>query len=99
LLTQQSYTNAALAAQLDQGRTIICELDKIGRQTCDLLSEAHFQTELQRAIQEDIRRIRGIQQGAHPDVELELARLDKLREQVEKCCQIGRASCREREAA
>jgi hypothetical protein len=86
VLTQQSYANAILAAQLDQGRTVICELDKIARQTCDLLSEAHYQTDLQRGMVANLARILALQQGAHPDVELELARLDKLREQVEKCC-------------
>jgi hypothetical protein len=86
VLTQQQFTNVAMVALIAQHKTIICELEQIASQTCDLLSEAHIQTGLQRNIARDAARLLEITRAAHPGAELELSRLDKLREQIEKCC-------------
>jgi len=36
---------------------MICQLEQISEQTCDLLSEAHLQTGLQKNIAHDVQRI------------------------------------------
>ena len=86
MLTQQQFTNTALVAQIAQHKTIICELEQIASQTCDVLSEAHIQTGLQRNIARDASRLLEIARSACPEAELDLTRLDKLRDQIEKCC-------------
>ena len=86
LLGQQHFTNAALVAEIAQQKTMICELEQIASQTCQLLTESHIQTGLQRNIAHDTSRLLDITRTAHPEAELELVRLDKLREQIEKCC-------------
>lgn len=86
MLTQQQFTNAALVTEIAQHGTIICELEQIASQTCGLLSEAHIQTGLQHNIARDASRLLEITRTAHPGAELEMNRLDKLREQIEKCC-------------
>jgi hypothetical protein len=86
LLTQQQFTNAALGASLANDRTIICELDRIAGLLCDLLSEAHVQTGLQKNIARDTARLLEIARTLHPEAELELSRLDKLLQKIEKCC-------------
>jgi hypothetical protein len=86
MLTQQQFTNTALVAQIAQQKTIVCELEQIASQTCDLLSEAHIQTGLQQNIERDASRLLEISRSAYPEAELDLTRLDKLREQIEKCC-------------
>jgi hypothetical protein len=89
VLTQQQFTNSALVAQIAQHTTMICQLEQIASQTCDLLSESHIQTGLQRHIARDASRLLEITRTAHPGAELELTRLDKLREQIEECCPPG----------
>src|SRR5438876_5213172 len=53
LITLQNYANQALAHQADQNDTIICVLEQISRNTCNLLNEAHTQTGLQVGIREN----------------------------------------------
>jgi hypothetical protein len=86
LLVQQQFANLALVQVIAQQKTALCDLEKIASQTCDLLSESHVQTGLQRNIAKDASRLLEIARAAHPEAELELNRLDKLREQIEKCC-------------
>lgn len=86
VLAQQQFTNTALVAFIAQHKTVICELEQVAGQTCDLLSEAHMQTGLQRDIARDVSRLLNITHIAYPGAELELTRLDKLREKIEKCC-------------
>jgi Astacin (Peptidase family M12A) len=85
-LEQQHFTNLALAEEIAQGTTMICQLDQISKQTCDLLSEAHFQTGAQREIAKGVERLLGIVQVANPAAELELQRHEKLQQEIEKCC-------------
>jgi hypothetical protein len=85
-LAQQHFTNQALVEKIAQQTTIICQLEQISKQTCDLLSEAHVQTGLQREIAKNADRLLEIARMAHPGAELELQRLERLREEIEKCC-------------
>jgi hypothetical protein len=49
-LAQQHFTGLALAEKIAQETTMICQLEQISKQTCDLLSEVHMQTGMQREI-------------------------------------------------
>jgi hypothetical protein len=85
-LAQEHFAGLALAEKIAQQKTMICQLEQISKQTCDLLSEAHLQTGLQREIAGNVVRLLDIARTAHPTAELELQRLDKLRQEIEKCC-------------
>jgi hypothetical protein len=85
-LEQQHFGNLALVEKIAQERTMICQLEQISQQTCDLLSEAHLQTGLQNSTAHDVQRILNVAQATNPQAELELQRLDKLRADIEKCC-------------
>jgi hypothetical protein len=85
-LAQQHFANLALVEKVAQETTMICQLEQISKQTCDLLSEAHEQTGLQREVARKVERVLEIARMAHPTAELELQRLDKLRHEIEKCC-------------
>ncbi len=86
MLAQQQFTNTALGTEIAQNKTMICELEQISSQTCDLLSEAHTQTGLQRDMARDAAHLLEITRTAHPGAEVEFIRLEKLREQIEECC-------------
>lgn len=85
-LAQQQFASLALAEKVAQETTMICQLEQISKQTCDLLSEAHVQTALQRETARNVERALEIARTAHPTAELELQRLDRLRHEIEKCC-------------
>jgi hypothetical protein len=85
-LAQEHFAGLALAEKIAQQTTMICQLEQISKQTCELLSEAHLQTGLQRQIAGTAERLLDIARTAHPTAELELQRLDKLRQDIEKCC-------------
>lgn len=86
LAALESFTNQILAHQSAQNDTIICILEKISRNTCNLVSESHIQTGLQTSIQESTSDIRELAKSAQPEAALELQRIADLRRQVEKCC-------------
>jgi hypothetical protein len=50
LITIGNYTNQALYHNDQQNDTIICILEHISKDTCELWNEAHTQTELQKII-------------------------------------------------
>jgi hypothetical protein len=85
-LTQQYFQSEALAEKIAQQTTMICQLEQIAKQTCEMLSEAHLQTGLQRQITGNVQRLLDLVQTAQPGGELELQRLDRLRQEIEKCC-------------
>lgn len=59
VLIQQQFTNAALVEKIAQEKTMICELEQIASRTCELLSEAHMQTALQRSTARDVLHLLG----------------------------------------
>jgi hypothetical protein len=85
-LTQEHFTNVALAQKIAQETTMICQLEQISKQTCDLLSEVHVQTGLKGEIARNVERLLDITRTAHPGAELELQRLERLRLEIERCC-------------
>lgn len=69
-----------------QGDTIICALEHISKNTCDLVTQSTIQTGLQTRIRQDADASRAILEAAHPEAALLDHRLAELREQVERCC-------------
>ena len=71
-----------------QTDTMICVLDQISRNTCEILNQATIQTELQRRIRDDSDVMREIAEFAHPEAALQRERLAALRAEVERCCPV-----------
>lgn len=70
----------------EQADTMICALEKISKNTCDLVTQSTIQTALQTRIRDDANTLRNLTESAHPEAALQLERLDALRTQIEKCC-------------
>jgi hypothetical protein len=81
-----NYTDQLLQYEIAQNTTIICYLGKIAQQTCALLNESALQTAAQQAMREDIHDLKQLFELANPAAAVEQHRLEKLEEQVEKCC-------------
>ena len=80
------YQNKALYQLSQQTDTIICNLEHISKQTCELLSEAHLQTGLQTRLLRTTDDILHVAEGAYPSSALENGRFQALRRQLEECC-------------
>lgn len=86
LILQQAFANDMLLHQARQQDTMICILEKISRNTCRLVSEAHVQTGLQTSIEKNVLIQTELLKSTHAEAALEIERIDALRKQVEKCC-------------
>jgi hypothetical protein len=64
----------------------LCALEKISKQTCQLVSEAHKQTSLQSSIDKNISGLLEISKHVHPDAALQLERLESLNKKILECC-------------
>ena len=80
------YTNKALFQNSKQNETIICILEHISKNTCELLNQSVIQTRLQTEMQKDIDALEDMYETVHADAALERARLQKLKAQIEECC-------------
>jgi hypothetical protein len=69
-----------------QADAMICALEKISKNTCELLTQSTIQTRLQTTMREDFDAVRGIAEFANPAAVLERDRLAELRAEVERCC-------------
>jgi hypothetical protein len=69
-----------------QTDTVICALEHISKNTCELLNQAAIQTRLQTRIRDDADVLRDIAESAHPAAALERHRLAELRAEIERCC-------------
>jgi hypothetical protein len=81
-----TYEAQALYQNALQNATIICILEKISKQTCDLLNQACLQTAFQKEITKNIAAIAEIVAMVHPETALMREREQALRMQLEKCC-------------
>lgn len=86
VLARQDITNALLHYQIEQNNTIICALEHISKNTCELLNHASRQTALQERIAADTAAQRHMFATAHPDAALALARETEMRREIEACC-------------
>ena len=95
---QKTVAGLATIAQIDteavkllyhltqQADTIICVLEKISQNTCEILNQATIQTALQTRIRDDADAQLAITESVHPEAALDRHRLRKLQEEIEKCC-------------
>jgi hypothetical protein len=81
-----NYTNEALYDITEQNETIICNLEKITKQTCQLVNEAHAQTQLQTSIERSTTRLVDMFSTVHADAALDLERREELNRKIEECC-------------
>ncbi len=86
LLALTEYTNQALYQNALQNDTIICILEKISKQTCELLNHACLQTALQTAIQKSTVMLAELFAATHAEAALIREREQVLRAEIEKCC-------------
>lgn len=80
------YANQALYYLSQQNDTIICALEHISQNTCNLVTQSHIQTGLQEKIADSVCKLADLYASVHADAELQRHRLHELREQIERCC-------------
>jgi hypothetical protein len=85
---RQDITNASLLHQIEQIKTVLCVLEHISQNTCQLLNHAAKQTGLQEQMAADLGAQRYMFAAAHPDAALALQRETELRRKVEECCPL-----------
>jgi hypothetical protein len=85
-IAHQQLTNQLLLHQTKQLSTVICALEHISEQTCELLDEADQQTDAQRAIAAAGEALAHMAATANPDAALALDREREQRAALERCC-------------
>jgi len=80
------YVAQALFHESQQNDTIICELEKISKNTCAIWNEAHLQTALQAHMDKKMSLLAALSAAANAEVALTLKREEELKDQIEKCC-------------
>lgn len=72
--------------ELQQNITIICNLEKISKQTCELVNQSVRQTAAQESMAATLAGMKQLYELANPDAAVEQGRLEGLRHQIEECC-------------
>jgi hypothetical protein len=80
------YTNRLLGYEIEQNNTVICNLEKIAKQTCELVNQAVLQTAAQQAMREDLGDLKQLYALANPAAAVEQHRLEGLERKIEACC-------------
>jgi hypothetical protein len=86
VIAADTYTNQALYQNALQNATIICLLEQISKNTCDLVNLATVQTRLQEKIEKNTTRMSAVLAACHPEAALAFEREEALRRDLEKCC-------------
>jgi hypothetical protein len=86
LLILTAYNSYALYQNALQNDTLICILEKISKQTCELLNHACLQTPLQKTIQKNTTTLAELFAATHAEAALIREREQALRDEIEKCC-------------
>jgi len=86
LIKLGQYTNLALFHNNQQNDTIICILEHISKNTCELVNEAHTQTTLQTSIKNNSSLLADLYAATHAEAALTREREEALRKQIEQCC-------------
>lgn len=84
--SRQDVTNHLLKYQVLQNQTMICLLEKIARNTCDLSSDAERQTRIQTGLATDLGALVAMTETVHPDAALVQRRAVEQRRALDKCC-------------
>ncbi len=83
LQVSQNSLLAGLSGRLD---TAICVLERISKQTCEALNEAHAQTKLQALSKEWLGALVELEKVAHPESALVCEKLGAMRKELLACC-------------
>jgi hypothetical protein len=86
VIAADTYTNQALYQNALQNATIICLLEQISKNTCDLVNLVAVQTKLQESIEKNTMRMAAVLSTSYPEAALALEREEALRRDLEKCC-------------
>ena len=86
MLTRQDLALKLQAYQIEQGQTMICSLEHISRNTCQLVEQATRQTELQTGMETSLDQLVHLFSTVHPEAALVLARAAEERRRIERCC-------------
>jgi hypothetical protein len=86
IIELQDYSNKVLYHITEQNETIICNLDKISRQTCELVSESHLQSGYQKQIYLGMAMMLELYKTDHAEAYLEFERSQLLEKKILKCC-------------
>lgn len=72
--------------QTQQGDAMICALENISRNTCEILTQVTIQTQLHERMHGDLELLRCIAEFAKPDAAFNCQRHSELEAKIEKCC-------------
>jgi hypothetical protein len=86
LVTLGAFTNEALAHHAKQNDTIICILEHISKNTCDLVNCADRQTRVQQNIERSAELLADLYATTHAEAALDRTRRDELRTKIDLCC-------------
>jgi uncharacterized protein YoxC len=86
LLDFVAYSAEAAQHNSQQNQTIICSLEKIAHNTCDLVNEAHQQTALQTAVALHTATLADLYARVNADAALAREREAALRAEIARCC-------------
>lgn len=84
LISLQRTQGDILASLSKQLEITNCILEHISKQSCHLLNEAHFQTELQTSLNKNIETLLELYKSVHPNAALDYTRLQRMREEVKE---------------
>jgi hypothetical protein len=86
LVVLGEYANEALSQNAKQNDTIICILEHIAKNTCELLNQSVIQTRLQTEVDKNMAALADMYKTVHAEAALERERLEALKRQIEECC-------------
>jgi DNA repair exonuclease SbcCD ATPase subunit len=86
LIALNEYMAQALHENDLQNGTMICILEKIAKNTCDLVNQSHLQTALQSNIGKNTAGLAEMYATTHAEAALGREREERLRRDMEKCC-------------
>ncbi len=90
LLEQSKYQNQLLGNITNFLEVMICQLEKISKQTCESVNELHWQTGLQKSLLQDISLILEIYKSKNPESVVRIKELEELKKKIEQCCPDGK---------
>jgi hypothetical protein len=86
LLAEQQRTSSIGVHLTKQNRTIICALEKVSRNTCELVTIADHQRRSAEESASSLRVAAHVLQTAHPAAALQLAREEHVSARLDECC-------------
>jgi predicted nuclease with TOPRIM domain len=86
VLQQQQLSNQLVHHLTRQQETVICILEHISQNTCELVNLETKELQATLAIQEHSRMTAEILRGAYPNAALDLVNRDELANKIKECC-------------